>query len=278
MKSYKRLLSAGLALIGMIFLFFPVTETNGGCNLMELLALWRTDHISMAVWLSGAVAAEAIAILIVCMGTGRCSLICTLIIMAGSFGSVLAAPWVYEKEILLPGWGCLGTLISWGLSMAVVFVAVIMDRAEKTDSGQGQEISEPMPAIAKQQDTDEEESGGEELVNTGTRRTEIAESIGKVNVYCGNCSGSVITLKHMESLVLGRSAADCNLVIDDISVSRKHCVITYNAVNNTYLLLDTSSNGTYLEGGQRIPKNFAMEVHSGLNFYIGKPGNKFTLG
>ncbi len=61
-------------------------------------------------------------------------------------------------------------------------------------------------------------------------------------------------------------------------VSRCHCILSYNAERNTYILTDLSSNGTYLAGGQRLPKGFAAELAPGTEIFLAEPSRCFRLG
>ena len=100
---------------------------------------------------------------------------------------------------------------------------------------------------------------------------------GTVAILEGIYKGEVIPLEDMQALVVGRDAAQCNLVEGE-KVSRKHCSITYCARTGGYLLCDYSFNGTYYLNGQRLPKHMNMELPEGTEIYLGDKRNILRMG
>ncbi len=84
-----------------------------------------------------------------------------------------------------------------------------------------------------------------------------------------------IPLKDGEKIVIGRDPKICNLVLAGSKISRKHCVIRYEAAENQYYLQDSSKNGTYMENGVRIPDMSEVGIQPGTVFYLGDRENSF---
>ena len=84
-----------------------------------------------------------------------------------------------------------------------------------------------------------------------------------------NCKGYLI---RTASFWIGRST-DCDLVVDDKSVSRKHCMIQF--VSGKFLLSDLhSQNGTYLNN-QRIFES--VELHNRDKIRLGFVELEFSV-
>ena len=94
----------------------------------------------------------------------------------------------------------------------------------------------------------------------------------------GEYAGALIRIKSGESLRIGRSHEGNDLIINNSKVSRRHCVITYNGAQRTYNVVDYSSNGVYLVGGKRLPRNMDVVLQEGTVLCIGSEETLFELG
>lgn len=66
-------------------------------------------------------------------------------------------------------------------------------------------------------------------------------------------------LYHEEEAVIGRDSKQCQIVINDGAISRKHCGIKFNVEQQCYYVCDYSKNGTFVAGIGRIqPGNWVM--------------------
>ena len=101
---------------------------------------------------------------------------------------------------------------------------------------------------------------------------------GIIYIQEGVYKGEEIELGDMETLLVGRDASQCNLIIEGEKASRKHCSITYCARMDSYLLCDYSFNGTYYKNGQRLPKHMNLELPEGTVIYLGDKKNVLRLG
>ena len=61
---------------------------------------------------------------------------------------------------------------------------------------------------------------------------------------------------------IGRSC-DCDVVINDMSISRVHLFVTYDNCACKFRIKDKSANGSYLIDGSRLPKNMDIYVEPG---------------
>lgn len=62
-----------------------------------------------------------------------------------------------------------------------------------------------------------------------------------------------IPITENTSIIIGRDSLLSNLVIEDYSLSRKHCEIKYDAKCGKYIVVDYSVSGTYLSGKRLYP-------------------------
>jgi hypothetical protein len=73
-------------------------------------------------------------------------------------------------------------------------------------------------------------------------------------------------LKGSDELMVGR-APDCDLVLDDPSVSKRHATLRWNDERNVCSLEDLqSTNGTYLNGSMRVHKSVALRDGDIISF------------
>ncbi|HCX79227.1 MAG TPA: hypothetical protein DG577_07425 [Firmicutes bacterium] len=99
--------------------------------------------------------------------------------------------------------------------------------------------------------------------------------IGRSGMY----ANETIDIPAGEEIILGRDSALAHIVLDRNSekVSRKHCGIFYDDVNKNYAVIDYSTNGTFVEGGNRLVANIATILPSGTVILLGNKENSFTL-
>ena len=79
----------------------------------------------------------------------------------------------------------------------------------------------------------------------------------------------VIHLTSGEHFTIGR-ADSCTHTIDDNTISVTHCTIQ-NPSLNVYEIVDSSSNGTYLDGNKKkISKGVPIELVNGMEVVVKK--------
>lgn len=95
----------------------------------------------------------------------------------------------------------------------------------------------------------------------------------------GQYAGASIALDTGPSL-LGRDQSAANLVFgaESDSVSKRHCVVRWDAARGVFTLEDLgSTNGTFLSNGERLVAGQPRDLRPGDRFYIGDLRNQFEL-
>lgn len=96
-----------------------------------------------------------------------------------------------------------------------------------------------------------------------------SELSGAMICIKGAAVGSMIPLPSDKRIVIGRDSSACNHVVSGPKVSRKHLEITYVGSLKKYLVVDHSSNGTFIGNHERLKKN--------QEYYL-KPAEELKLG
>ncbi|MCH5187700.1 MAG: trypsin-like peptidase domain-containing protein [Oscillospiraceae bacterium] len=81
------------------------------------------------------------------------------------------------------------------------------------------------------------------------------------------------------AVYIGRDSS-CNIVFENKTpgVSKRHCLLSYDAASGEYLLTDLGSSfGTFLANGSRITPNVPVRLRSGDSFYLGEMGNMLRV-
>lgn len=100
---------------------------------------------------------------------------------------------------------------------------------------------------------------------------------GIVFVGCGAMKGTEVSITHRKSLMIGSDPVACELVLSLNSVSRRHCLISFDAVLGNFVVTDISTNGTYRYDGWRFPKAASVIVRPGTILYLGARENIIRL-
>ena len=101
---------------------------------------------------------------------------------------------------------------------------------------------------------------------------------GVMRGLTGIYTGAEIPFQTGESIRLGRLPEN-DLVFDGQgSVSRKHCTLTWYGDRKKFSILDYSSSGSYINGGDDcLPQNIAVWLDPGTVIDIGNADNRFRL-
>lgn len=101
---------------------------------------------------------------------------------------------------------------------------------------------------------------------------------GVMRGLTGIYAGAQIPFQTGESIRLGRLPEN-DLVFDGQgSVSRKHCTLTWYGDRKKFSILDYSSSGSYINGGDDcLPQNIAVWLEPGTVIDIGNADNRFRL-
>lgn len=121
------------------------------------------------------------------------------------------------------------------------------------------------------------------FVETSQTQQKKAEQIvkqppmGQVKCTKGISLGMGYALPQNRKVIVGKSMANANLIINNQNISNVHCSIRYNAATNTYLVKDHSMNGTFVNG-VRLQKDAVMEFPAGTILSLADGSNEITLG
>ena len=120
-----------------------------------------------------------------------------------------------------------------------------------------------------------------EIHNQQPRPISQAAASGPCSVsgLSGMYAGQEIPMAQNDDLVIGRDASLSNIIIDQNAdkVSRKHCVVRYDSARNTYMVTDHSTNGTFIDGGNRLVANMPTPLTRGTVIALGNRENRFRL-
>lgn len=125
-----------------------------------------------------------------------------------------------------------------------------------------------VPGDAKQQSSDIS-SQDNTMMKTGeiTQKSQVPS--GMLIGIRGEYEGAQIQIFNRERIYIGRSS-EANLVLSNKKASRKHCSIMYDAKEDKYSIVNYSSNGTYLNGGQLLEKEKTYHLPHGTTFLVTK--------
>lgn len=100
---------------------------------------------------------------------------------------------------------------------------------------------------------------------------------GKIEVLSGMYKGAVIDIQTGDKILVGRDESICSLVISEKAISRKHCEITYDTYKKCFYITDYSTNGIFLDNGQKIQTEISVILKPGTTIQLGSTDNIFLL-
>ncbi|MCM1245135.1 MAG: FHA domain-containing protein [Roseburia sp.] len=104
-----------------------------------------------------------------------------------------------------------------------------------------------------------------------------SEPSGGLICIRGKHIGHMIVLPADKVMVFGRDPGECNVVMDDNLISRRHCQITYIASIDQYRIMDCSKNGTFLGDGTRLQSGKEYYVKPTTEIYMGNRNNLYKF-
>lgn len=114
-------------------------------------------------------------------------------------------------------------------------------------------------------------------VSTSVPQMAVSAS-GIITGVKGKFKGAKIPVKSGESILIGRDIKRCQIILDENSISRKHCMIQYDPMTGNYIVVDDSANGTFAKNGKKLPSKRRLSLSPGTVIRIGKSDNFFQLG
>lgn len=101
--------------------------------------------------------------------------------------------------------------------------------------------------------------------------------VGQVQCTKGAAEGQEASVWDNRQIVVGRSRRNANLILDDPKISNVHCIIGYNAAANSYVVIDRSTNGTFVNG-KKLQKDVAVKLAAGTRLQLADGSNEIKLG
>ena len=86
-----------------------------------------------------------------------------------------------------------------------------------------------------------------------------------------------LPLRAGRKILIGRDPGRCDLVLEDPSISRAHCYVSYNSEKQAYCINDISTYGVYDGYGNQIRKYEDVFLKSGDSIRIGQTNEVFVL-
>lgn len=94
----------------------------------------------------------------------------------------------------------------------------------------------------------------------------------------GTYLGSIIRFRPEQKIMIGRDGQTADLIINLPLVSRNHCSILYQYNRKEYEVTDYSSNGTFVNGRQRLLPHETYLLKPGSEICFGDKENIYRLG
>jgi uncharacterized protein YggT (Ycf19 family) len=103
---------------------------------------------------------------------------------------------------------------------------------------------------------------------------------GKITCIRGSDIGFSYPIKGDEELIIGKDPRFASIVVDRQyrQVSRKHCGIKFDGESGNYLIVDYSSNGTYIKNGNKLVRGIFATVPEGSIICLANDDVQFRLG
>lgn len=105
---------------------------------------------------------------------------------------------------------------------------------------------------------------------------EQKKAVGTISGVSGKNRGKQFFVLPQKTIVIGRDPSIATIVVSVPEISKKHCTISYN--HKCYTVRDVSTNGVYLENGERLPANADIALGSGTKLILGHTQEVFRLG
>lgn len=113
--------------------------------------------------------------------------------------------------------------------------------------------------------------GNESLIAKG-------KAVYEIHGVSGAYKGAILDIKPGENVCLGRDINCCQIIFpnDCVSVSEKHCLLSCEAINGEFRIVDYSSSGTYIKG-RRIEYGIVNALPLKTEFWLGDKENTFYI-
>ena len=123
---------------------------------------------------------------------------------------------------------------------------------------------------------EKEKSVSSDVPKEQTRKSALMAS-GEICVLSGANKGMKVPVNLANSITIGRSPLEANLIVKGKKVSRRHCTIGYDEKKQRYMIVDYSSNGTYFMSGLRLTPLETVFAARKTEIYLGNKDNIIRL-
>lgn len=166
-------------------------------------------------------------------------------------------------SLVKPGIGLWLNMVLLLISMALSIAAAVMT----PKAGTAEIYTPPIPTPPIGGDDGWQPEGGVPLAHGG------------ITFLSGSCAGYQVPINGGDELIIGKDPAQCAIVIDKkyTKVSRKHCGVRFDPMQNIYIVTDYSTNGTSIVGGAKLANGSASYLESGTTINLAKTENSFRL-
>jgi hypothetical protein len=104
-----------------------------------------------------------------------------------------------------------------------------------------------------------------------------SNTMGQVRCIKGMAAGQGFRLPPNRKMVIGKNPGKATLVLNESYISNVHCTIQYNEGNNTYIVTDHSTNGTFING-IRMQKEMPTTCPAGTVLMLVNSNIEIKLG
>lgn len=104
------------------------------------------------------------------------------------------------------------------------------------------------------------------------------EKTGAIIGISGKYIGTIFRIKPRKKIYIGRDYHFADFVLEDTSVSRKHCWIEYDDKEEKYRFFDCSKNGVILNGEKNAERSKIILLSVGDEIRIANTKHIFKLG
>lgn len=98
-----------------------------------------------------------------------------------------------------------------------------------------------------------------------------------LEVLTGAEAGQRYWLPTGQPVLVGRRAAECQVVISGAGISRQHCIVQIQDGQGGVTVRDTSTNGTFYESGAQLVRGLDYPMPLGQPFYLADRGHTVRI-
>jgi len=168
-------------------------------------------------------------------------------------------------------------LMYGGAAVGVILLVVVIVMATRKKPGQAP-MQGPMPGQMPPGQMPGQIPGAAPMPPTAAApQTRPVSKRSMISGISGFFAGKSMEIPAGRQMMFGRDPQQAQLVFpsDMNEISRIHCVVSFDAGSQSFVVEDRSTNGTFLVSGQRISGQARLK--SGERFYLSEPNNMFEV-